>query len=104
MLKIVTQMSFSFYLFLFISLILFGLGIAFTIQRRKKSRSELYNKGVHNENDGHYNLALHNYADALSEMRRLNIKNNLSRKIAERVKVLRSTIEYEKNFQSDKGT
>ena len=95
-------MSFSFYLFLFIILVIPGLITVFIILQQKNNRTKLYIEAVRNENDGHYNLALHNYEDALSEIRRLNIKHYLHRKIDEKIKILRTTIEYEKNFQSDK--
>jgi len=96
-------MSSSFYLFLSISISLIVLVIVFIILWRQHGHSELYNEGVQNENDGQYFLALKNYDDALNEIRKLNVKNKLSRKITERIKVLHSTIEYEKNFQAGKG-
>jgi hypothetical protein len=65
----------------------------------KKNHTELYSEGVRNENDGRYNLALHNYEDALSEVRKHNINNKFGEKIAQRIKILRTTIDYEKNFQ-----
>lgn len=91
----------SFYLPLLVILVIPGLLILITILQKKNSRTKLYIEGVRNENEGHYNLALHNYEDALSEIRRLNVKNHLRRKIDERVKILRTIIEYEKNFYSD---
>ena len=91
-------MSSALYLLLFILPVVAGvLLVLFFIQ--KKSHTELYSEGVRNENDGRYNLALHNYEDALSEVRKHNMNNKFSEKIAQRIKILRTTIDYEKNFQ-----
>jgi len=69
---------------------------------KKNHPAELYSEGVRNENEGRYNLALHNYEDALSEIRKLKVDNKFGEKIAERMKILRSTIDYEKNFQTSR--
>jgi len=44
-------------------------------------------------------LALHNYEDALSEVRKLRLNDKFGHKIAAKIRVLRTTIEYENNFQ-----
>ncbi len=92
-------MSTSFYFFLFIASIILGLVIIFIVLRRKKSRTGLYSEGIRNENDGRYNLALHNYEDALNEIRKLRMKRSLMKTISGRIKILHTTIEYEKNFK-----
>jgi hypothetical protein len=92
-------MSSSFYFFLFVALIILGLFIIFIIQHRKKSRAGLYCEGIRNENDGRYNLAIHNYEEALDEIRSPRMKRSLIKKITGRIKILRTMIEYEKNFQ-----
>jgi hypothetical protein len=53
---------------------------------------------VRNENDGHYTIALQNYEDALHEIRKLRLDNKFGEKIADRIKILQTTIDYEKNF------
>ena len=66
---------------------------------------DLYCEGLRNENNGSYQLALHKYEDALGEIRKLRRNNRFGRKIADRIRILRTTIEYENNFQtSHNGT
>lgn len=96
-------MSPSQYLLLFISLIAIGLTIILFILRKKNSHTELYSEGVRNENNGLYKQALRNYEDALNETRKLNINNKFGEKIAGRIKILRTTIDYENNFQEGRG-
>ncbi len=82
--------------FLYLLLIVFPviLGVLLVLfLLNKKSHTELYSEGVRNENDGRYNLALHNYEDALSEIRKHNINNKFGEKIAQRIKILRTTID-----------
>lgn len=92
-------MSYSFYLFLFIGSVILGLIIIFVVLRTQNGRTGLYCEGIRNENDGRYNLAIHNYEDALNETRKPWMKKNLIKKITGRIKILRTTIEYEKNFR-----
>ena len=91
-------MSSSLYLFLLILAAAAGVLLVLFFLN-KKSHTELYSEGVRNENAGDYNLALHNYEDALSEVRKHNMNDKFSEKIAQRMKILRTTIDYEKNFQ-----
>jgi hypothetical protein len=80
-----------------------GLGVFLYIFHKKSGHTELYCEGVRNENDGQYNLALSNYEDALSEIRKLNMNDKFGEKIAERIKILRTTMDYERNFKTMKG-
>jgi hypothetical protein len=59
-----------------------------------------YYEGLRNENNGSYRLALRNYENALGEIRKLRRDSKFGRKIADRIRILRTTIEYEKNFQT----
>ncbi|HTI11302.1 MAG TPA: hypothetical protein VL832_22170 [Puia sp.] len=95
-------MSPSQYLLLFVSLAVIALAIILFILHKKNSHTELYSEGVRNENEGHYRLALRNYEDALQEIRKLKINKEFGKKIAGRIKILRTTIDYEKNFQEEK--
>jgi hypothetical protein len=70
---------------------------------KKTSHTELYKEGVRNENDGHYTIALQNYEDALSEVRKLKMDNKFGKKIAERIKILQTTVDYEKNFLNSRN-
>jgi len=90
----------SFYLFLFIILIFISIVIIIIYQFKKNSHSELFSQGLYNENEGHYNLAVKNYEDALTELRKLKVNKELDEKITQKIKILQSTIEYEKNFHS----
>ena len=83
------------YLLLFIAFAVIAI-IFFLIARYKNnSHTELYREGVRNENDGQYELALKNYQDALSEIRKLKGDNKFRDKISERIKMLRTLIDYE---------
>ncbi len=88
----------SVYLALFIIMVIIGSIIFFIAHYKKNSHTELYKEGVRNENDGRYTSALQNYEDALIEIRKLKLDNKFSEKIAQRIKVLQTTIDYEKNF------
>jgi hypothetical protein len=91
-------MPYSFYLFSFIAIIILSFIIFLIAHYKKTSHTELYKQGVRNENDGHYTIALQNYEDALSEVRKLKMDNKFGKKIAERIKILQTTVDYEKNF------
>ena len=89
-------LAFSFLIILIAVILL----IAF---KKRNDHTELYSRGVRNENDGNYSQALRNYEDALKEVRKLKLEKNFGTKIAERIKILRTTIDYEKNFQTSDG-
>jgi len=92
-------MSFSFFFFMLIASIISIFLTVFLILRRRSSRTEFYCEGIRNENDGRYSLALRNYEDAINELRKLRTRKRLRRMITGRIRILRTTIEYEKNFQ-----
>jgi hypothetical protein len=60
-------------------------------------------QGLRNENEGCYNLVLRNYEEALIEVRKLKMGKKFGEKIAQRIKILRITIDYEKNFHIGHG-
>ena len=91
-------MSSSLYLLLFLILVVIALVVIVFILHKKNSHTELYSEGVRNENNGRYDLALHNYTEALEEIRKLNIDDSFRVKIAQRIKILRTTMDYEGNF------
>jgi hypothetical protein len=86
--------------FLFFVLAAIAISIIFIIQHKRNGHTELYKEGVHNENEGDYALALQNYSDALTEIRRRNVDHKFGLKIEERIKILRTLIDYEKGFQT----
>ncbi len=83
------------YLLLFIALVIIVIVVVLIARYKKNSHTELYKEGVRNENDGQYSLALQNYEDALSEIRKLKVDNKFGDKISERIKMLRTLIDYE---------
>ena len=87
------------YLALFILPILIGLFAIVYLFHKRNTHTELYSRALHHENNGSYELALHNYEDALSEVRKLRLNDKFGHKIAAKIRVLRTTIEYENNFQ-----
>ncbi len=90
------------YLFLFLVLIIVSSIIAFIAYYKKNAHTELYREGLRNENDGQFAKALQNYEDALSEIRKLKLDNKFGIRISGRIKILRTYIEYEKNFHPSK--
>src|SRR5205085_4386570 len=88
------------YLGVFITVTIVIMAVLVITQYKKNSHTQLYNEGVRNENEGHYILAVHNFEDALNENKKLKLNKRFSAKISERIKILRITIDYEKNFQS----
>jgi len=77
--------------------------VVFIAFYKRNGHTELYSQGVRNENDGNYSLALRNYEDALKEVRKLNLGKKFGAKIAQRIKLLRTTIDYENNFHVGRG-
>ena len=96
-------MSTPTYWLLFISCTVLCIIILFFIRHKQNSHTELYSEGVRNENDGRYKMALRNYEDALSEIRKLKLNKKFGTKIAERIKILRTTIDYEQTFNNSRG-
>jgi hypothetical protein len=88
-----------FYVTIFILPIVAILSVVFYLLLKQNSHTELYSEGLRDENDGRYEKALHKYEDALSEIRKLRLDDKFGHKIAARIRVLRTTIEYENNFQ-----
>jgi len=96
-------MSSSLYLIFFVLPVILGVLIVLFIMHKKSSHTELYSEGVRNENEGRYSQALRNYEGALEEIRKLKINRKFGKKIALRIKILRTTINYERNFQDGAG-
>jgi outer membrane protein assembly factor BamD (BamD/ComL family) len=97
-------MSSSLYLLFFVLPVILSILIILFIINKKNSHTELYSEGVRNENEGRYNQALRNYEGALAEIRKLRMNRKFGKKIAERIKILQTTINYEKNFQDGVGS
>ena len=98
-------MTSSLSLWLLIIPIITGIILVIVIlYRRKNSHTELYSEGLHNENNGDYDLALHNYEEALNEMKKAKPDNRFYNKITQKIKILRTLVEYEKNFRNGRET
>jgi hypothetical protein len=92
-------MPFIFY-FLLINLpVILGIAFVLLVFYKKETPVQLYSEGLRNENNGFYDMALSNYEKALIETRKLNINRKFNEKIAQRIKILRSIVDFEKNFQ-----
>ena len=87
------------YILLFITFVITAVVVYIILFAKKNSHTELYSEGLHNENDGHYDLALHNYENALSEIKNLRRDKKFYDKITQKIKILQTTIDYEKNFR-----
>jgi hypothetical protein len=87
------------YLALFILPVLSGLLAIVYLFHKRNSHTELYSTALRHENNGSYELALHDYEGALNEVRKLRLNDKFGQKIAARIKILRTTIDYENNFQ-----
>jgi len=67
---------------------------------KKKDRPvELFVEGLRYENDGHFDEAIINYENALSEVKKNRFHGDLKGKIIQKLKVLYTIIEYRKNIQ-----
>jgi hypothetical protein len=65
--------------------------------KKKNLPVDLFAEGLKYENDGHYDEALINYENALTEVKKNRFHNNLENKIIQKLKILRTIIEYKKN-------
>lgn len=93
-------MSYSLYLLFVISILLCVVIVFINIFNKKNNHMKLYCEGMRNENAGQYKLALDNYENALNEVLKLRLEKKFGAKVTQRIKILRSTIEYEKNFHA----
>jgi hypothetical protein len=91
-------MSLFIYVLLFLISALPALIVSLIAIPKRNSFTDLYNEGIKNENAGHYQLALHNYEGALREMVKFRPARKLTKRINQRIRILRTTIEYEQNF------
>ena len=77
--------------------------IAFIISsiflKKKDLPVELFVEGLRFENDGHFDEAIINYENALSEVKKNRFHGDLKNKIIQKIKVLHTIIEYRKNIQ-----
>ena len=91
-------MPFYSYIFLIMILSLIILLIRSFILWRKNVPVELFVKALKNENSGHFEEAVTNYEIALKGFRKNRSHSNLKNRIIEKLKVLRTVIEYKNKF------
>lgn len=73
--------------------------ISFFFLKNKDLPVELFVEGLKYENDGHFDEAIINYENALSEVKKSSVHRELRDRIIQKLKVLHLTIEYKNNFQ-----
>ena len=75
------------------------------IAARRKIPAVLFHEALRNENSGAYELALLNYEQALSEMKKRRMQGtSLKIRITEKLKILHTVIAWNKNFQPATNT
>ena len=67
--------------------------------RKKNLPVELFTEGLKYENDGLFDEAIINYENALSEVRKNRFHRELKSKIIQKLKILYTISEYQKNIQ-----
>jgi len=67
--------------------------------KKKNLTVELFIEGLKYENDGHFDEAIMNYENALSEVKKNRFQSDLKNKIIQKLKVLHTISEYKKNIQ-----
>src|SRR6187549_4281866 len=67
--------------------------------RKKNLPVELFTEGLKYENDGHFDEAIINYENALSEIKKNRFHRDLENRITQKLKVLYTISEYQKNIQ-----
>ena len=92
-------MTFYQYLpFIMIALIIASI-ISSLFLKKKDLPVELFVEGLRYENDGHFDEAIINYENALSEVKKNRFHGGLENKIIQKLKVLQTITEYRKNIQ-----
>ena len=84
--------------FIMISLLIASI-ISSLFLKKKDLPVELFVEGLRYENDGHFDEAIINYQNALSEVEKNRSHRELKHRIIQKLKVLHTIIEYKKNFQ-----
>ena len=96
-------MPFYYYFLIPVLLIIVALVIRYLGGKRKNIPVELFTRALRDENSGEYAAAVISYENALLEFKkRKRYNSQLEYKIMEKLKVLHTMIDYEKNFQSRK--
>ena len=90
-------------LFQYLPFIMIAFLIAFIISsiflKKKDLPVELFVEGLRFESDGHFDEAIINYENALSEVKKNRFHGDLKNRIIQKLKVLYTISEYNKNIQ-----
>ena len=84
--------------FIMITLIIASI-ISSLFLKKKDLPVELFVEGLRYENDGHFDEAIMNYENALSEVKKNRFHGDLKNRIIQKLKVLYTISEYNKNIQ-----
>jgi hypothetical protein len=87
-----------YYILLIIVLSIVFLIVRSWVLQRKNIPVELYVKALQNENSGNFEQALISYESALNEVNKIRFHRNLKNKIINKIKLLRTLIEYKNSF------
>jgi hypothetical protein len=89
-------MHLSLYLgIILIVLLLTAITATILFRRKKYAYTALYAEGVRNENNGFFIAALKNYSTVLAEIKNYRFHGKMQEQLTDKIKVLRSAIEYE---------
>jgi hypothetical protein len=83
------------YLGILVILIVIAFSFAFLFHRKKYTYTSLYDEGIRNENNGYFSAALENYNNALAEVEKYKFHEKMKQQLIQKIKVIKSTIEYE---------
>ena len=92
-------MLFFLYSPLFMIVVIITLIISSVLFKRKSLPVKLFIEAQKNENDGHFEEAILSYETALDEAKKVRFHSSLKNKIADKLKVLHTTIEYRNNLR-----
>ena len=84
--------------FIMIALLIASI-ISSLFPKKKDLPVELFVEGLRYENDGHFDEAIINYENALSEVKKNRFHRELENRIIQKLKVLHTISEYRKNIQ-----
>jgi len=96
-------MFFQYLQFIMIALIIVSI-ISSLFLKKKNLPVELFVEGLKSENDGHFDEAIMNYENALSEVKKNRFHRDLENKIIQKLKVLNTIIEYKKSMLFTRST
>ena len=91
-------MLYYFYLLSLLVLAIVFLLFRYAILRKKNISLLFFIEARKNENEGHFEEAIMNYENGLSEVNKTRFHNNMKNKIIAKLKVLHTMIEYKNSL------